>query len=38
MEDFNWLLLLLAGMSPPEKLFALRTLYTGFRKAKLKKT
>jgi hypothetical protein len=38
MGDFDWLLLLLAAVSPPEQLSALRTLYTGFRKAKLKKS
>jgi hypothetical protein len=39
-EDFDWLLLtlLIAGVSPPEHLSAPRTLYTGFRKAKLKKS
>jgi hypothetical protein len=39
MEDFGWLLLLLplADVSPPEQLFALRTLYIGSRKAKIKK-
>jgi hypothetical protein len=35
MGDFDWLLL--AGVSPPEQLSAPRTLYMGFRKAKLKK-
>jgi hypothetical protein len=39
MGDFDWLLtLLLTAVSPPEQLSALRTLYTGFRKAKLKKS
>jgi hypothetical protein len=37
MRDFDWLPLLLAVVSPPEQLFALKTLYIGFRKAKLKK-
>jgi hypothetical protein len=32
MGDFNWLTL--AGVSPPQQLSALRTLYIGFRKAK----
>jgi hypothetical protein len=38
--DFDWLPvpLPLAGVSPPEQFFALRTLYVGFRKAKLKKS
>jgi hypothetical protein len=38
MGDFGWLLLMLAVVSPPEQLSALRTLYLGFRKAKLKKS
>jgi hypothetical protein len=38
MGIFDWLLLLLAGVSPPEQLSAPRTLYIGFRKAKLKKS
>jgi hypothetical protein len=40
MEDYDWLLLLLllAGVSPLEQLSAPRTLYIGFRKAKLKKS
>jgi hypothetical protein len=39
MGDFDWLplMLLLAVGSPPEQLSALRTLYIGFRKAKLKR-
>jgi hypothetical protein len=39
MEDFDWLLLslLLAVVSPPEHLSALKTLYI-VRKAKLKKS
>jgi hypothetical protein len=35
---FDWLMLTLAGVSPSEQLSALRTLYVGFRKAKLKRT
>jgi hypothetical protein len=40
MIDFDWLLLplLLAVVAPPEQISAPRTLYTGFRKAKLKKS
>jgi hypothetical protein len=38
MRDFDWLIMMLAGVSPPEQLSALRTLYMGFRKAKLKRT
>jgi hypothetical protein len=40
MGAFDWLLLTLtlARVSPPEQLSALRTLYIGFRKAKLKKS
>jgi hypothetical protein len=40
MGDFGWLLLLLplADVSPPEQLSAPKTLYIGFRKAKLKKS
>jgi hypothetical protein len=38
MEDFDWLPLTLAGASLPEQLCAWRNLYTGFRKAKLKKS
>jgi hypothetical protein len=38
MGDSDWLPLLLAGVSPPEQLSAPRTLYMGFRKAKLKRT
>jgi hypothetical protein len=37
MGDFDWLPLTVAGVSPPEQLSARRTLYIGFRKAKLKK-
>jgi hypothetical protein len=39
MGDFDWLMLTLtlAGVSLPQQLSALRTLYRGFRKAKLKK-
>jgi hypothetical protein len=38
--SFDWLLLtlLLVVVSPPEQLSALRILYIGFRKAKLKRT
>jgi hypothetical protein len=28
MEDFDWLMLTLAGVTPSEQLSALRTLYT----------
>jgi hypothetical protein len=44
MGNFDWLLvrppltLLMAAVSPPEQVSALRTLYIGFRKAKLKKS
>jgi hypothetical protein len=38
MGDFDWLPLPLVVVSPPEQLSALRTLYIGFRKAKLKKS
>jgi hypothetical protein len=38
MVDFDWLTLMLAGVSPPEQFSAPRTLYRGFRKAKLKRT
>jgi hypothetical protein len=39
MGIYDWLLLmLLLVVSPPEQLSALRTLYIGFRKAKLKKS
>jgi hypothetical protein len=37
MADFDWLLLMLAAVSPPEQLSALRTLYIGFTKTMLKK-
>jgi hypothetical protein len=37
MGDFDWLMLTLAGVNPPEQLSALRTSYIGIRKAKLKK-
>jgi hypothetical protein len=36
--DFDWLLLTLASVSPLEQLSPLRTLYIGFREAKLKKS
>jgi hypothetical protein len=36
--DFDWLMLSLAAVSPPEQLSALRTLYIGFRKVTLKKS
>jgi hypothetical protein len=38
--DFDWLrlLLLLTAVSPSEQLSAQKTLYIGFRKAKLKKS
>jgi hypothetical protein len=40
MGAFDWLALMLtlSGVSPPEQLSALRTLYIGFRKATLKKS
>jgi hypothetical protein len=38
MGDFDWLSLMLAGVSPPGQFSLLRTLYIGFRKAKLKKS
>jgi hypothetical protein len=38
MGDFDWLMLLLAVVSPPAQLSAPRTLYIGFRKATLNKT
>jgi hypothetical protein len=40
MGIFDWLplMLLLVVVSPPEQLSALRILYIGFRKAKLKKS
>jgi hypothetical protein len=38
MGDFDWLPLMLAGVSPPQQLSTPRTLYIGFRKAKLEKS
>jgi hypothetical protein len=38
MGDFDWLPLTLAVGSAPEQLSSPRTLYSGFRKAKLRKS
>jgi hypothetical protein len=38
MGDFDWLMMLLAVVSPPEQSSAPKILYIGFRKAKLKKS